>query len=72
VVFVAAYFLRVLRRVGQGPLPAPRVGDLYRYEAAAWLPLAVLVLVFGLAPALLLDLTSPVINHLLAGSAALR
>jgi len=67
-VFAAAYFLRVLRRVGQGDRPAPRVADLAGYEAASWLPLAALVLLFGLAPALLLDLTAPVVNHLLAAA----
>jgi len=64
-VFAAAYFLKVLRRVGQGDLPVPRVRDLGVYEAASWLPLAALVLVLGLAPALLLDLTAPVVDHLL-------
>jgi NADH-quinone oxidoreductase subunit M len=65
-VFAAAYFLRVLRRVGQGNLPVPRVPDLGRDELASWLPLAALVLILGLAPALLLDVTAPVVNHLLA------
>lgn len=51
----AAYFLRLLRRVTQGParleLPDPRIG---RIEWAAWSPLVLLALVIGLVPALVL------------------
>jgi len=54
----AAYFLRLLRRVTHGPaspiisaLPQPRLAGI---EWAAWTPLALLALVIGLVPALVL------------------
>ena len=56
----AAYFLRVLRRVGQGDA-APRrpVPDVTPREWLAWTPLALLTLVLGLLPAALIDMTDP-------------
>jgi NADH-quinone oxidoreductase subunit M len=61
----AAYFLRLLRRVTQGPavlqLPEPGIG---RIEWAAWSPLVLLALVIGLAPALVLAASADPITAL--------
>lgn len=61
----AAYFLRLLRRVTQGPavlhLPDPRIG---RIEWAAWSPLVLLALVIGLLPALVLAASADPITAL--------
>lgn len=68
-VLTAAYFLRVLRRVGQGePDPLP-MRDLTETEAASWMPLAGLILVLGLLPGLLLNLTNPAVERVLSDSA---
>ena len=65
-VLTAAYFLRVLRRVGQGK-PSPRpLRDVTELEASCWTPLAVLVLVLGLFPGLLLNLTNPSVEQILS------
>ncbi|MFZ0324776.1 MAG: NADH-quinone oxidoreductase subunit M [Actinomycetes bacterium] len=66
-VFAAAYFLRVLRRVAQGPSTTERVRDLTGLEAASWLPLVVLIVVLGLLPSALLDLTGPTVESILDG-----
>ena len=66
-VFAAAYFLRVLRRVAQGPDTDERVRDLTGVEAASWLPLVVLVVLLGLLPTLLLGLTGPTVESILSG-----
>jgi NADH-quinone oxidoreductase subunit M len=55
----AAYFLRVLRRVGQGDAPVARVPDVSPREWLAWTPLALLTLVLGLAPGLVLEVAEP-------------
>jgi NADH-quinone oxidoreductase subunit M len=71
-VLAAAYFLRVMRRVGQGqPLlePLPDIPDITEVEAAAWVPLAALILVLGLLPGLLLSLTNPAVEQILSNSA---
>ena len=49
-VLAAAYFLRVLRQVGQGEPTGPAVPDVTRLEWAAWAPLVALIVVFGLSP----------------------
>ncbi|MCK8680282.1 complex I subunit 4 family protein [Streptomyces lichenis] len=43
------------------------LADIRPYEAAAWAPLAVLTVVAGLWPAVLLGLTDPAVQQLLAG-----
>lgn len=68
-VLTAAYFLRVMRRVGQGRGPAGSVQDITTTEAVAWLPLVALVVVLGLLPGLLLNLTNPAVQRTLSTSA---
>ncbi|MCS0639382.1 NADH-quinone oxidoreductase subunit M [Streptomyces sp. LP05-1] len=66
----AAYLLIVVRRVCMGAKETaerPRLPDVARYEYAAWTPLAALTVVAGLWPALLLGLTDPAVQQLLAG-----
>ncbi|OKK05905.1 NADH-quinone oxidoreductase subunit M [Streptomyces sp. CB03234] len=66
----AAYLLVVVRRVCMGARPAadqPPLADIQTYEVAAWSPLAVLTVVAGLWPAVLLGLTDPAVQKLLAG-----
>jgi NADH-quinone oxidoreductase subunit M len=71
-VAAAVYLLRVLRELWHGPLPVhgptpddPGDPDLSEGESAVLAPLAVLVVVLGLVPALLLSLTGPVVRALL-------
>lgn len=66
----AAYLLLVVRRVCMGgPRPAGEsaLADVQRYEFAAWTPLAALTVLAGLWPAVLLGLTDPAVQQLLAG-----
>ncbi|MFF5828170.1 NuoM family protein [Streptomyces bacillaris] len=52
------------------PAPAattPQLADLQTYEAATWTPLAALTVLAGLWPAVLLGLTDPAVQKLLAG-----
>lgn len=65
----AAYLLVVVRRVCMGAVPqeAPRLTDVQTYEFAAWTPLVALTVLAGLWPAVLLGLTDPAVQQLLAG-----
>ncbi|MEW1718521.1 NADH-quinone oxidoreductase subunit M [Streptomyces sp. NPDC093109] len=78
----AAYLLVVVRRVCMGVPPRERAADapapearasgtgapdIQGYEIAAWSPLVVLTVVAGLWPAVLLGLTDPAVQKLLAG-----
>jgi NADH-quinone oxidoreductase subunit M len=74
----AAYLLLVVRRVCMGPeLPETTLAgtapglqalpDVQGYEFAAWSPLVALTVLAGLWPAVLLGLTNPAVQHLLAG-----
>ena len=66
----AAYLLMVVRRVCMGgPRPAgePELADVQPYELAAWTPLVALTVLAGLWPAVLLGLTDPAVQKLLAG-----
>ncbi|MEW2050231.1 NADH-quinone oxidoreductase subunit M [Streptomyces sp. NPDC005476] len=65
----AAYLLTVVRRVCMGAVPqdAPRLDDVQTYEFAAWAPLVALTVVAGLWPKVLLGLTDPAVQQLLAG-----
>ncbi len=66
----AAYLLVVVRRVCMGAPPTadqPAVADVRGHEFAAWTPLAALTVLAGLWPAVLLGLTDPAVQQLLAG-----
>ncbi|MFE5731851.1 NuoM family protein [Streptomyces sp. NPDC056528] len=66
----AAYLLVVVRRVCMGgPRPAGEtpIPDVQGYEFAAWTPLVALTVLAGLWPAVLLGLTDPAVQKLLAG-----
>ncbi|MFV2119618.1 NADH-quinone oxidoreductase subunit M, partial [Streptomyces sp. Act-28] len=53
---------------GAGPAAGrPALADVRPYEFAAWTPLAVLTVLAGLWPAVLLGLTDPAVQQLLAG-----
>ncbi|HEX5018874.1 MAG TPA: NADH-quinone oxidoreductase subunit M [Actinomycetes bacterium] len=70
-VLAAAYFVRVLRRVGQGEAPPQRFADVRPREWLTWTPLVLLTLVLGLAPIVLLEVTDPsvrVVVESLAGA----
>ena len=58
-VMAAAYFLRVLRRVGQGDAPPKKLADVSPREWLAWTPLVLLTVVLGLAPVVVLEMTDP-------------
>ncbi|MGW0730925.1 complex I subunit 4 family protein [Streptomyces sp. NPDC002851] len=68
----AAYLLVVVRRVCMGAAPErePKLPDVHGYEYAAWTPLVALTVLAGLWPALLLGLTDPAVQQLLAGGKA--
>jgi NADH-quinone oxidoreductase subunit M len=71
-VLTAAYFLMVLRRVGQG-VPAANwqngavIGDATWYEIAVWAPIIAAIVVFGLWPGGLLAATNGVVTGVLGG-----
>lgn len=47
--------------------PTPELADVHGYELAAWTPLVALTVLAGLWPAVLLGLTDPAVQKLLAG-----
>jgi NADH-quinone oxidoreductase subunit M len=68
----AAYLLVVVRRVCMGVPPrgtdeASLLADVRGHEFAAWTPLVVLTVLAGLWPKVLLGLTDPAVQQLLAG-----
>ncbi|MFF3172813.1 NuoM family protein [Streptomyces sp. NPDC057900] len=65
----AAYMLILVRRVCMGAKPEEphRIPDIQHHEFAAWTPLAALTVLAGLWPAVLLGLTDPAVQKLLAG-----
>ncbi|MFB7529011.1 NuoM family protein [Streptomyces sp. NPDC056178] len=65
----AAYMLLVVRRVcmGEKREETHRIADIQSYEFAAWTPLVALTVLAGLWPAVLLGLTDPAVQKLLAG-----
>lgn len=68
----AAYLLVVVRRVCMGALRTEDqetrpLADVQTYEFAAWTPLVALTVLAGLWPAVLLGLTDPAVQKLLAG-----
>ncbi len=52
---------------GARPATTPQLADIRTYEAVAWTPLAALTVLAGLWPAVLLGLTDPAVQQLLAG-----
>ncbi|WP_424212306.1 complex I subunit 4 family protein [Streptomyces sp. BI20] len=72
----AAYLLITVRRICMGDPerapapPATGITDLRGHEAAAWGPLVALTVLAGLWPAILLGLTDPAVQKLLAGGTA--
>ncbi|MFC5799464.1 complex I subunit 4 family protein [Streptomyces formicae] len=69
----AAYLLLVVRRVCMGaarPAGEAAIADVQGYEFAAWTPLVALTVLAGLWPAVLLGLTDPAVQKLLAGGKA--
>ncbi|MET9516166.1 NADH-quinone oxidoreductase subunit M [Streptomyces sp. NPDC002994] len=68
----AAYLLVVVRRVCMGvpqrqAAEPATIADVQGYEFAAWTPLVALTVLAGLWPAVLLGLTDPAVQKLLAG-----
>ncbi|MFJ6696110.1 NuoM family protein [Streptomyces sp. NPDC091272] len=69
----AAYLLLVVRRVCMGERrekgghTEPELADVQGHEFAAWTPLVALTVLAGLWPAVLLGLTDPAVQKLLAG-----
>ncbi|MGH9194549.1 MAG: complex I subunit 4 family protein, partial [Acidimicrobiia bacterium] len=61
-ILTAGYFLWMLQRVNMGPVPSRWEGaalqDVQPLEVVAWAPLLVLILVLGLFPRLLFDITN--------------
>jgi NADH-quinone oxidoreductase subunit M len=70
-VLTATYFLVMLRRVAYGVVPARwrdvSIRDVTSVEWASWVPLVVIVVVFGLWPASLLAVTNDAVRSLLGG-----
>ncbi|MEV5213264.1 NADH-quinone oxidoreductase subunit M [Streptomyces albidoflavus] len=68
----AAYLLLVVRRICMGAVPegAPPLADVRGHEAATWTPLVALTVLAGVWPAVLLGLTDPAVQKLLAGGAS--
>ena len=53
--------------MGGKPTEGPQLADIQGYEFAAWSPLVALTVLAGLWPAVLLGLTDPAVQKLLAG-----
>ncbi|MFG3391939.1 NADH-quinone oxidoreductase subunit M [Streptomyces parvus] len=56
-----------LETAGPRMATTPQLADIHPYEAAAWTPLVALTVLAGLWPAVLLGLTDPAVQQLLAG-----
>ena len=72
VVLTTVYLVVLVRRVAQGQSlarwrEAVLLGDATRAELVVWSPIVVLVLVLGLWPKLLLDVTDPAVRSVLGG-----
>jgi NADH-quinone oxidoreductase subunit M len=66
-ILTSAYFLGLLRHLGQGLPAGPDLDDIRPDEVLTWSPLVALTVVFGLAPGLVLGLTSPAVQVLMGG-----
>jgi NADH-quinone oxidoreductase subunit M len=68
-ILTAGYFLWMLQRVNMGTLPekwkAEAFGDVAAVEWVSWVPLLVGIVVLGLFPSLLTDVTQAPVNSLL-------
>jgi len=74
IVLTTAYFVKVLRVVGQGTSfkawkDAVLLRDASTHELVVWSPVVALVVAFGLWPGWLLSATTPVVRRLLGGGA---
>ena len=72
VVLTTVYFVALVRRLVQGESlqrwrEAVLLGDATRAELAVWTPIVLLVLVLGVWPKLLLDVTDPAVRQVLGG-----
>jgi NADH-quinone oxidoreductase subunit M len=69
-ILTAGYFLWLLQRVNQGVVPdkwrGERFSDVMGIELAAWTPLLVLILVLGVYPAFIFDVTNSAMDTVLA------
>jgi NADH-quinone oxidoreductase subunit M len=69
-ILTAGYFLWLLQRVNQGVVPdkwrGERFSDVMGIELAAWTPLLVLILVLGVYPAFIFDVTNKAMSTVLA------
>jgi NADH-quinone oxidoreductase subunit M len=67
-ILTAGYFLWMLQRVNMGELPerwgASAFRDILTIEWISWVPLLVLILVLGLVPSIVLDVTESGVNTL--------
>ncbi|HVE76330.1 MAG TPA: NADH-quinone oxidoreductase subunit M [Actinomycetota bacterium] len=67
-VLTAGYFLWMLQRVNLGKVPAQwqdkNFADAQPLELAAWVPLLALILILGVFPKLILDVTNPAVVEL--------
>ena len=73
-VLAAGYLLWLLQRTAMGPPKAefadsPDIVDVTRTEWIAWAPLLVGIILFGVAPGLIFDVTDPAVVGLLASGA---
>ena len=68
-ILTAGYFLWMLQRVNMGTLPekwkAEAFGDVAAVEWVSWVPLLVGIVVLGLFPSLITDVTQAPVNSLL-------
>lgn len=68
-ILTAGYFLWMLQRVNLGRIPqrweGKQFADVEPLEMIAWAPLLVLILILGVVPSLLLDLTGPSVSGLI-------
>jgi NADH-quinone oxidoreductase subunit M len=67
-VFAAGYLLWLYQRVAFGTPKEefandPHIHDATGFEYAAWVPLLVLIVVFGIAPGIMFNVTNPAVSH---------
>jgi NADH-quinone oxidoreductase subunit M len=70
-VLAAGYLLWMYQRIAFGPpsetVRAQDVHDVHIAEYVAWAPLLVLIILFGVFPSLLFDISNPAVRQLVAG-----